>query len=237
VRPVDAAQAVQLVHHHVAQVLEQLHPLRVVGQDPLVQHVRVGDHHVRPRPDRLARVLRSVAVVGERADLGPHGLDHSIELGQLVLGEGLGREEVEGPSVGILQDPVEDRQVVAEGLARRRRRHDHDVAARLDLLVSLPLVRVEPAVAAPDQALAQLRMDPLGKVHDPGRLGREVAERREDRVGPERLLDLQGLEGREERALAVASGGQAGGVGRNQLLAQAGPPVPPPLGPPRFTPA
>jgi hypothetical protein len=67
---VDPAQAVQLVHHHVAQVLKELHPLRVVGQDPLVQHVGVRHHDVGPRPDRLAGVLRRVPVVGERADVG-----------------------------------------------------------------------------------------------------------------------------------------------------------------------
>ena len=120
VRAVDPAQAVQLVHHHVAQVLEELHPLRVVRQDALVEHVGVRDHDVRPRPDRLARVLRRVPVVGERPDVGPDRLDHPVQLGQLVLGQRLRREEVEGPRVRVLQDAVEDGQVVAEGLARRR---------------------------------------------------------------------------------------------------------------------
>ena len=70
VRAEHAAQAVQLVDHDVAEVLEQLHPLRVVRQDALVEHVGVRDHDVRPRPDRLARVLRRVAVVRERPDVG-----------------------------------------------------------------------------------------------------------------------------------------------------------------------
>ena len=86
---VDPAVAVHLVHHHVAQVLEQLHPLGVVGQDALVEHVGVGDHDVGAGADGLAGVLRGVAVVGEGADVGPQGLDGGVELGELVLGQRL----------------------------------------------------------------------------------------------------------------------------------------------------
>ena len=38
----DAAIRVQLVHHHVAELLEGAGPVRVVGEDPGVEHVRVG---------------------------------------------------------------------------------------------------------------------------------------------------------------------------------------------------
>ena len=120
VRAVDAAQAVQLVDHHEAQVLEQLHPLRVVRQDALVEHVGVRDHDVRPRADRLARVLRRVPVVGEGADLGADRLDRGVQLGQLVLGQRLRREEVERPRVRVLQDAVEDRAGCSRASCRRR---------------------------------------------------------------------------------------------------------------------
>ena len=45
----DAAIGVQLVDDDEAQVLEQLRPLRVVRQDPRVQHVGVAEHDVRAR--------------------------------------------------------------------------------------------------------------------------------------------------------------------------------------------
>jgi hypothetical protein len=91
-RAVHAAVAVQLVDDDVAQVLEELHPLGVVGQDPLMKHVGVGHDHVGAGPDRLAGIARSISVVGERADVGPQRLHDGVQLGELVLGERLGRE-------------------------------------------------------------------------------------------------------------------------------------------------
>jgi hypothetical protein len=44
VRAEHAAVGVHFVDHHVLQVLEELRPLGVVGQDRLVQHVGIADH-------------------------------------------------------------------------------------------------------------------------------------------------------------------------------------------------
>ena len=202
-RAVDAPVAVQLVHHHVAQVLEELPPLRVVGQDPLVEHVRVRDHDMGPSPDRLPCILRGVAVVGEGADIGPERLDHRVELGELVLGERLRREEVQGPRVGVLQDAVEDGQVVAERLPGGGGGDDHRVATGLDRVVGLALVRVEALVAARLQRLAELRVEVRREVREPGGLGREVAERGQHRLGAQGLLDLEALQDREQGPLGV----------------------------------
>jgi len=46
VAPEHAAVVVQLVEDDDPQVLEQLHPPRVVGEDRGVEHVGVGEHHV-----------------------------------------------------------------------------------------------------------------------------------------------------------------------------------------------
>ena len=42
----DAAVRVRLVDDDVAQLLEELEPLGVMGQDRAVEHVRVGDNHL-----------------------------------------------------------------------------------------------------------------------------------------------------------------------------------------------
>ena len=79
-----AAVRVQLVDHDVAEVLEEVHPLGVVGQDPRVEHVRIGEDEVGPGAHRAPRVLRRVPVVREHAEVGQ------------ALGE-LGRARRAGP--------------------------------------------------------------------------------------------------------------------------------------------
>ena len=222
VRAVDAAVAVQLVHDHVAQVLEQLHPLRVVRQDPLVQHVGVRDHDVGPRADGLARVLRRVAVVGEGADVGAERLDHRVELGELVLGQRLGGEEVEGPRVGVLQDAVEDGQVVAEGLARGRGRHHDRALPRRRHVVGRPLVGVEPLVAPAAEHVAELPVKLGREVGELRRPGRVVAEGGEHRLDAQRLLDLEALQDPEKGFPFLTP--------PDELLAQEPSPWPHPLG-------
>ena len=45
-RAEHAAVGVQFVDHHVAQVLEELRPFGVVGQNALMQHVGIRYHNV-----------------------------------------------------------------------------------------------------------------------------------------------------------------------------------------------
>ena len=123
-----AAVGVQLVDHDVAEVLEEVHPLRVVRQDPRVEHVRVGEDEVGPRAHRAPRVLRRVAVVGEHAEVG-QALGELGELGELVLGERLGGEEIEHAPLRLLHQALEHGEVVAERLARRGGRDHHQVLA------------------------------------------------------------------------------------------------------------
>jgi len=134
---------VELVEHHVLQILEELHPLGVVGEDPGVEHVRIRDDHVPGGADGRPGLRRRVAVIGEGLELDVHLAGQPLELGELVLGERFGREQVQGSRRGILRDRVEDRQVVAEGLARRGRCHHHDVLLLMRDVERRGLVRVE----------------------------------------------------------------------------------------------
>jgi hypothetical protein len=58
-----AAVDVRLVDDDDREVGEEVRPRRVVGQDPDVEHVGVGEHEVRPPADRLALLALGVAVV------------------------------------------------------------------------------------------------------------------------------------------------------------------------------
>jgi hypothetical protein len=102
---------------------------------------------VRARADGAARVLRRVAVVGVHANLlSVYIADRArelVQLGHLVLRQRLRREQIQRARGRILQDAIENGQVVAERLARRRRRrHDHLAAARR-VFEGFGLVRVK----------------------------------------------------------------------------------------------
>ncbi len=227
---VDPPQAVQLVDDHVAQVLEQLHPLGVVREDALVKHVGVRDHDVGTGPDRLAGVLGGVAVVREGADVGPEGLDGAVQGSELILGEGLGRKEVESPCVRVLQDPVEDGQVVAERLPGGGGGDDDDVPPLLDPLIGLPLVRVEPGEPLCRQDLTQPGVQIVRKGHDLCGPRRKVPESSENGFGSERLLDLEGLQDGEQVPVGVLAM-------QHELLTHGRPPGPHRLGGSMVTPA
>ncbi len=96
VAPEHAAVRVELVDDDVAKVLEEPDPLRVVRQDPRVEHVGVRQHHVGAGPDGAPGVLGRVPVVGVDAQLR-QGARQLLELRQLVLRERLRGEEVERP--------------------------------------------------------------------------------------------------------------------------------------------
>ena len=64
----DAAIGMQLVDDDDAQLLEELEPLGVVGQDRRVEHVRVGDDDLTGGPDGGAHGGWRIAVVGRGRD-------------------------------------------------------------------------------------------------------------------------------------------------------------------------
>ena len=146
----DTSVVVQLVHHDVAQVLEEALPLGVVGEDAAVQHVGVGDDDVTGQPDGAPCRDGGVAVVGVGLDVGAGQLDQPVELGVLILGEGFGGEEVERPARRILEDRLEDRGVVAERFAAGGGGDDGDVLTAERRLDRFLLV----GVGARDTALA-----------------------------------------------------------------------------------
>jgi len=100
---------VELVEHDVAQVLEELHPLRVMRKDPGVEHVRVRDDDVTGAADRGAHRGRRVAVVRVGLEVDVDVLREPLELRELVLSERLRGEDVERARRRVLGDRVDDR--------------------------------------------------------------------------------------------------------------------------------
>ena len=116
VRAEHPAVCVGLVDDDPSEVREKVSPALVMGEDPDVEHVGVRQHQVGASPDRRPLLARGVPVVDRLAQVRRAQL---AELPRLVLGEGLGRVEVEGATLRVPGDPVEDRQVERQRLPGR----------------------------------------------------------------------------------------------------------------------
>ena len=127
-----AAVVVALVDDDVAQRTQELRPPVMGRQQRAVQHVGVGQHVLRVLARPVPLLARAVTVVGGEPDVEAERL----QAGQLVLGEGLGRADVERGRAALLPQPAgaprhrQRGQLVAERLARRRARRHHHVLAR-----------------------------------------------------------------------------------------------------------
>ena len=100
-----AAVRVQLVDDDDPELLEQLEPLRVVGEDRRVEHVRVGDDDLagaRGSPTGSAPACRRRRSRPRSSARPPP--TSSRELGDLVLAERLGREQEQRPGGRVLGD-------------------------------------------------------------------------------------------------------------------------------------
>ena len=188
----DSAVCVQLVDDDDPELLEQLEPLRVVRQDPGMQHVRVRDDDLAGRPNGVPNGRRRVAVVGRNRCREARRRRQRPELGDLVLPESLGGEEQECPRGGVVRDRLQDRQGIAERLAGRGRRDHDDVAPLAHRSHGLRLVAVQLRDPARGEAVAQARVQPVGHrpedrvprrdhlvVHDAAPKGRFVEQIRE----------------------------------------------------------
>ena len=71
-RAEDAAVDVRLVDDDETEVVEEVAPEVVPGQDPDVEHVGVRQDGVRPAADLAALLSGRVAVVDRRADARAH---------------------------------------------------------------------------------------------------------------------------------------------------------------------
>ena len=106
-----------------------------------MDHVRVGEDHVRPLADLPPLLGRSVAVVDGGLEPGNAQRGQRAEL---VLGERLRRVEVESAALRVAGQLVEHREIEGERLPRRSAgRHEHVRSARA-ASHTCPLVGVEP---------------------------------------------------------------------------------------------
>ncbi len=125
VRAEHPAVGVHFVEDHVAQAGPELRPGVVVGQHGEVDHLGVGQDDVgRVLADFAPEVGRGVAVVDGRGEGDVSG--PLVEHAELVLGQGLEGEDVQGAGPGVGQHGLQHGQGVGQCLAAGRGRgRDH----------------------------------------------------------------------------------------------------------------
>jgi hypothetical protein len=197
----DAAVGVQLVHDHVAELLEGARPVRVVREDPGVEHVRVGHDDGAALAGGAPRVPRRVAVVDDGRDREAALREQLPEARLLVARKRLGGVEVDRARVGLARERLEHREVEAEALAARRGRGDDEVPAGPRRRVRLRLVLVEPGDPPRAQSSRERRRERVGQLDErPRARGQGV-------IGREAGADVAGREPAGHHGLEAGEGG------------------------------
>ena len=161
-RAEDAAVHMRLVDDDEGQIGEHVAPRVMVGQDPNVEHVRIGENQVAPLADRGAFLARGVAVVDRRADHLVHA--EGMQRTRLVLGQRLGRVQVESPRGPIGAQNLKGGELKAQRFARRRPRGD-DRRSLEGVVQGLLLVPVEPVDANALQGRSHRATQIVGQPH------------------------------------------------------------------------
>lgn len=139
----DPPEDVHLVDQDVAQPAQEGRPASVVGEQPGVEHVGVGEHHIGVAPDPGSHPRFRVPVEAGGHQTGQPEVDEGPEL---VVGQSLGRVQAQGTGrwpealVGV-EEGLGDGELVAQGLPRGRPRGHHHRGASSGQLEGHGLVR------------------------------------------------------------------------------------------------
>ena len=117
-RAEDAPVGVRLVDDDELQAAQERPPCVVAGQDPAVEHVRVGDDPAGVRPGPRALLVGGVPVDGCRAQPGKA---QRAEPGELVMGKGLRRGHVQDRRTAAARRPPAPRGPRSAPASRKRR--------------------------------------------------------------------------------------------------------------------
>ena len=210
-RPEDAPVVVALVDDDVLEACPERRPPAVPRQHRAVEHVGVGEDVLAEVPRPVPLLAAAVPVVGGHPDVEAEGL----ERGELVLGERLGRREVEharaalGPGAAPGPDRRERGQLVGQRLARRGPGGQHDVPAGVRRVGGHRLVPPRRRDPPGGERGDDVRRGPPGPrldVRRPGRQQLEVAQPVGPSGHPGQPLDRAGDPGRPGRTRRHGAG-------------------------------
>ena len=166
-----ATQRVQFVDDDVAKAHEERCPAIVARQDAHVEHLGIREQHVRVASGPRPVVGMGVTVVGDGFEAGHEPTAHRLEL---VVGEGLRREQQQRSRTFASHHRIDDRHLITQRLSRGSSRRDGDVLAADERVDRRALVAVEIAVAARGEALTGLGVQVAGRLRGSGRSRRDL---------------------------------------------------------------
>ena len=114
--PENTPVLVGLIHDDISQVRKQPSPPIRVGENPAVEHVRVGDQVAAGGPNGAAGLGGGVTVVRRGVDAGQRrvGPAEPQYCGELVVSQGFGGGEVEGAGGRVAGQVGEGGELVAQ---------------------------------------------------------------------------------------------------------------------------
>ena len=101
VRSEDPSVGMEFIDHDEFQILEEGHPLRMMGKDGRVEHVGIGDHDVPLGPNCLSGIRRRISIIRERGNRFCNPVDQILKLEHLILRECLCGEKIQSLGVGL----------------------------------------------------------------------------------------------------------------------------------------
>jgi hypothetical protein len=161
VTPEHSPIGVHFVDDHEPQFLPKGFPFSVIGQQGIMEHIRIGEQDVRMIPANLGALVGSrISVINrgseERSVVpGADRFEEDVESFQLISAEGLDRKKIEGPLLGILEERFRNGKVVDERFTACGWRGHHDVTPRADPFEGPRLVFVEAGYAEFAKGLLQ----------------------------------------------------------------------------------
>ncbi len=150
----------------------------MVRQNSRMQHIRISEHHMPALPNRPPRIPRRIPIVSKHPKRFRKPRTQIMQLRKLVLRQRLGRKNIKRPSIRILKNRIQNRQVVTNSLPGSGRRNHHNVLPTPHRLSSRSLMRIKPRNPLRPVRRQKLRPHPSRHINKRSLPGREVLNSR-----------------------------------------------------------
>ena len=114
----------------------------MMRQNSGMQHIGIGNYDMSLLPYGLARLVRCVAVIGERFDVGLQIRNETVNFMHLILSQSLCGKQIQRARFGLIQNTLQHRQIVAKRLPAGCGSDEYDILTVADKTNCLSLMPV-----------------------------------------------------------------------------------------------